>query len=80
LELLKKQRDLIETITSENKLDPNELNKLADERFGVTVRELNKLQASGLIDELLEKYGNREQNGQLGRFRSRGKTRQETGT
>ncbi len=30
---------------------------LAQERFGHGVRQLNKLEASGLIDELLERYG-----------------------
>src|SRR5262249_54197564 len=46
-----KQRELIEKIGKENNLDRNALDRLADEMFGAAVRELNKLQASGLIDE-----------------------------
>src|SRR5215831_5688554 len=62
-----KQRELIEKIGKENNLDRNALDRLADEMFGVAVRELNKLQASGLIDELLDRYGKRPQRGQYGR-------------
>jgi hypothetical protein len=67
----KKQRDLIEKIISENKLDQNELDQLATERFGAKIEALNKLQASGFIDELLDRYGKHEQNGQRGRRYSR---------
>src|SRR5215471_12254703 len=52
-----KQRELIEKIGKENNLDRNALDRLADEMFGAAVRELNKLQASGLIDALLDRYG-----------------------
>ena len=50
-----KQRALIQKIVSENKLDFAEVEKLAVTRFGIGVVQLNKLQASGLIDELLGK-------------------------
>ena len=53
-----KQRALIEKIIAENKLDQKEVDELSRERFIVGLRELNKLQASGLIDELLERHGN----------------------
>src|SRR5438874_12203835 len=39
----KKQRELIEKITSENKLDQNELDQLANEMFGAKIPALNKL-------------------------------------
>jgi len=52
-----KQRDLILDIVEEHKLDKNEIEKLAHDRFGKGVRQLNKLEASGLIDELLETHG-----------------------
>src|SRR6267378_5929467 len=42
------QRELIEKIQRENNLDQNTLDSLATEMFGVKVRTLNKLQASGL--------------------------------
>ena len=56
-----KQRELIEKIGKENNIDQNALDRLADEMFGAGVQALNKLQASGLIDELLERYGKRTQ-------------------
>ena len=50
-----KQRDLILDIVEENRIDKNEVEKLAMDRFDKGVRQLNKLEASGLIDELFEK-------------------------
>ncbi len=52
-----KQRELIEKIVAEDRLDKNQVEQLAMERFGRGVRQLNKLEASGLIDELLERHG-----------------------
>ncbi|MDF1813140.1 MAG: hypothetical protein P1V20_13160, partial [Verrucomicrobiales bacterium] len=48
-----KQKDLIQKLVSSNNLDRNQVEQVAVERFGVGVRQLNKLQASGLIDELI---------------------------
>lgn len=62
-----KQRELIEKIGKENNLDQNVLDGLAGEMFGATVRALNKLQASGLIDELLDRYGKRTQTNKYSR-------------
>lgn len=56
-----KQRELIEKIRTENNLDQNALDRFAAEMFGASVQALNKLQASGLIDELLDRYGKRTQ-------------------
>lgn len=55
-----KQRDLIVSFTEEHKLDKTMVDNLAIERFGHGVKKLNKLEASGLIDELLEKYGDKK--------------------
>ena len=52
-----KQRALIQKIVGENKLDFAVVQQLAAARFGQDVVQLNKLQASGLIDELLGKTG-----------------------
>lgn len=60
-----KQRDLILKIVEENHLDKNGIEELAQDRFGKGVRALNKLEASGLIDELLERHG--KSNGAGGR-------------
>ena len=67
----KKQRDLIEKIIAENKLDQTEIEQLATGMFGLRLQQLNKLQASGFIDELLDRHGNGKRNG----FRQRGSRR-----
>jgi hypothetical protein len=60
-----KQRDLILKLVDEHRLDKQEVEELALERFGKGVRALGKLEASGLIDELLEAHGGRNgSNGQ----------------
>jgi hypothetical protein len=48
-----KQRDLILKIVQEQRLDKTAVEKLAQDRFGKAVRALNKLEASGLIEELM---------------------------
>ena len=52
-----KQRDLILKLVDEHQLDKNNVEALAVERFGKGVKILNKVEASGLIDELLETHG-----------------------
>ena len=52
-----KQRDLILKIVEEHKLDKAKVEGLAQDRFGKAVKALNKLEASGLIEELLEQTG-----------------------
>ena len=59
-----KQRDLILKIIGEHALDKNAIEELAQSRFGAGVRQLNKLQASALIDELIETHGGKGQRGQ----------------
>jgi len=56
-----KQRDLIEKIIRESQLAPGVVEKLATDRFGTPLCSLNKLQASSLIDELLDTYGAKQQ-------------------
>jgi hypothetical protein len=58
-----KQRDLILRITNEHKLDKNAVEQLAQDRFGKGVKALNKLEMSGLLDELLEQVGQKPNNG-----------------
>lgn len=52
-----KQRALITKIVDEHQLDKNDIEQLATDRFGKGVRQLNKLEASGVIEELLETQG-----------------------
>ena len=52
-----KQKDLILKIVEEHKLEKAKVEGLAQDRFGKTVKALNKLEASGLIEELLEMTG-----------------------
>ena len=65
-----KQRDLILKITEEHKLDKAKVDQLAQDRFGKGVKALNKLEASGLIEELLEQTGQSKPRGQ--RFQKAG--------
>jgi competence protein ComGF len=66
-----KQKELVLKIVDENRLDKTEIEQLARERFNTPVKLLNKLQASGLIKELLEKYPGKE-NGNNRRFQKAG--------
>ena len=52
-----KQRELILKLVDEHQLDKNEVDHLSRQRFGKGVTQLSKLEASGLIDELLETHG-----------------------
>jgi hypothetical protein len=56
-----KQRDLILKIIDDNRLDKQDVEKLAVERFGKGVKALNKMEASGLIEELLEGHPQQQQ-------------------
>ena len=67
-----KQRDLILKIVDEHRLDKQEVEGLAKEMFQKPVKSLNKLEASGLIENLLEKYGPKKTNGN-GRSYQRGR-------
>lgn len=55
-----KQKDYIKQIIAQNDLDSESVEEIAFDRFGVGLRQLNKLQASGLIDELLSITGKRQ--------------------
>ncbi len=52
-----KQQELILKLVDEHHLDKGQVDDTAHQMFGVGVRELNKLQASGLIDRLIEDNG-----------------------
>jgi hypothetical protein len=62
-----KQRDLILTLVEEHQLDKADVEALAVERFGKGVRILNKVEASGLIDELLDSSGSSGSSGSSNR-------------
>jgi hypothetical protein len=52
-----KQKELILKLVEQHRLDKKEVEALAKELFGLPVKTLNRLQASGLIEELLERHG-----------------------
>ena len=58
-----KQQELIIKIVDDNRLDKNEVEQLAQDRFGKGVKLLNKLEASGLIEELFGRYPRPRTNG-----------------
>lgn len=62
-----KQRELIENLVAEHQLDKNEVDHLARQRFGKGVRDLNKVEASGLLDELLDTHGGKQRPATNGR-------------
>ena len=66
-----KQQGLIQKIVTEHHLDKNQIAALAGERFGKPVPALNKLEASGLIEELLEMTNQGRGNGRS-RFQKAG--------
>ena len=51
------QRNLILKLVSEHGLEKNRIDELATERFGCNVKLLDKIQASGLIEEIFEMTG-----------------------
>jgi hypothetical protein len=65
-----KQKALLLKIIAEHKLEKAKVEALAQERFGKGVKALNKLEASGLIEELLEMTGQSKGSGR-GRFQPR---------
>ena len=56
------QRGFILRLVSESKLSKQDVEDMAQQLFGAGVRDLDKMQASQLIEELLEKTG-RKSNG-----------------
>lgn len=52
-----KQKELILKLVEQHSLDKQEVEFLSKEMFGLPVKTLNRLQASGLIEELLERHG-----------------------
>ena len=62
-----KQRDLILKIVEEHTLDKNAVEGLSKDMFQKPVKTLNKMEASGLIEELIQKHGPKKTNGGNGR-------------
>ena len=51
------QRGFILRIISDNKMKKQEVEDMSEQLFGTGVKQLNKMQASQLIDDLLTKAG-----------------------
>ncbi|MEP6673469.1 MAG: hypothetical protein ABJF10_30255 [Chthoniobacter sp.] len=56
------QQKLVLQLVHDHQLDKADIEALAQQLFGIGVKELNKMQASNLIDELLEKVGKKGTN------------------
>ena len=54
-----KQRDLILNLVGQHGLEKQDIEALSQEMFGAAMKGLNKLQASGLIDRILEEHSGR---------------------
>ncbi len=52
-----KQWTFLQGILTNHRLAEKDVDELAQKRFGCGIRRLNRLQMSGLLDELLERYG-----------------------
>lgn len=61
-----KQRGLIEKLMDEHKLSFDEVDELARFRFRSGLKDLNKMSASGLIDELIDTHGSKSKAGNRG--------------
>jgi len=57
------QQKLILQLVHDHRLDKGEIETMAQQLFGIGVKELNKMQASNLIDDLLEKVGKKSSRG-----------------
>jgi hypothetical protein len=55
-----KQKDLVLKMVDEHKLDKSEVEKMAQDMFSKGVKLLNKLEMSGLIDQLFERTGQKK--------------------
>jgi hypothetical protein len=55
--MFRQQKDLILKLVDEHNLEKTSVENLSKERFGKGVKALNKVEASGLIHELLETHG-----------------------
>jgi hypothetical protein len=60
-----KQQELILKMVNEHQLDKNYVEQLSMQLFGIGVRSLNKLQASGLIDEVIREVEQNESQSSL---------------
>ena len=58
-----KQRELILKLVEQHGLDKKAVEAISKEMYGLPVKTLNRLQASGLIEELLERHGKAGKNG-----------------
>lgn len=58
-----KQRGLIEKLMKENNISFTEIDELANFRFQSGLKQLNKMQASGLIDEMFDTYASKSKTG-----------------
>lgn len=68
-----RQRDLLLKLVDEHHLDRTEVDQLAHQRFDKGVTSLNKLEMSGLIDEIIESHGGPRRGNPGRRFHTEGR-------
>ena len=69
------QKGFIQRIVNENQLNKDDVEAMAQQLFGIGVKQLDKMQASQLIEELLEKTG-KKTNGRRSPWQNRQPARQ----
>jgi len=68
-----KQRSFITNIVQENNVDWREVESLCKQRFNRPLKSLNRLEASGLIDQLLAVYGDKSKRGRSNGYARNGR-------
>ena len=72
--ITEKQLDLVNKVVRDNNVDKQEIEQMALLMFGAGVRQLNRMQASNLIDELFNQYGKKPVNGSRYQRRERSRS------
>lgn len=65
------QLKLIDKVCKEHKVHPDEIESLVKDRFGCSLDQIQKLQASSLIQELLDRYSKHRNSSQINNGTSR---------
>ncbi len=70
-----KQQDLVLRFIQENEVEKNAIEGLANDMFDKRVVELNRLEMSGVIEEMFSRYGRKNGRGRNGKYAQRERSR-----